>query len=269
MGVSKALNLDSSATNQSAPALSTNIVWQDERGSITTLNFNKGEYTLIYTREGFSRGGDFHPTKQHAILLDGKATWTEKIGENSARTSSHMLYTDFVIEENVPHFLTAESDSVIAVWLDGGVFKQNIDDELRQRIASRNASVHNAGSVPASEKTENDDRGSIATLTYNEDRGLKKYRIIHTKEGFSRGGHYHPSKRHAVLLDGDVTWVMQKSARDSRIEMVHQMPGKMVEINEWVPHFFKANRNSLIISWQEGMKYEQYADSRMRSLMRN
>ncbi|MDE1871585.1 MAG: hypothetical protein KGI06_05100 [Candidatus Micrarchaeota archaeon] len=244
---------------------------QDERGSITTLDYNTGmrprEYTIIYTREGFSRGGDLHPTKQHAVLLEGKATWTEKLEGNGFNTSAHRLYTDFVINERIPHFFTAEKDSVIVTWLEGD-FKQYLDDGLRDYIASRNASVRSNGHVPASMKVQDDGKGSVTTLTYNEEQGLKEYRIAYTNEGFSRGGHSHPERQHVVLLDGEVAWTAQKSATNLQIETFSQLPCKIVEIPEWVPHFYRAKRPSLMISWQEGMKFEEYADGYMKSLMR-
>ncbi len=144
MGATKVLSaIGEAAAPQGSTGVTLRTVHTDDRGSITTLTLNDGggpkEYIVIYTRKGHSRGGDYHPTAQHAILLEGKATWTLKSDRNNGLrldTFLHELNTDFVIQPQVAHFFTAKENSLMITWLEGGRFEQHIDENLRSYMNS-------------------------------------------------------------------------------------------------------------------------------------
>jgi hemin uptake protein HemP len=132
----KASGNGDSAAGLVVPNLAIRIVSKDDRGSINTITHNGMEYTLIETKAGNLRGGDYHPTAQHAVLLNGDASWTLKLrnenGNYSFDTRLHRLNTDFVIPPMIPHFMNSISDSLMVVWLEGGKFEQRIDHDLRE-----------------------------------------------------------------------------------------------------------------------------------------
>jgi hypothetical protein len=136
--------MDAVKTAKSSPGLVFKTIHTDKRGSINTITREGGvEYKLADTKAGYSRGGDFHPTVQHAILLEGKATWTLKLPDGKGGyklvTKPHELNKDFPIEPMVPHYFTSVTDSLILMWEEGGGFVQQIDPELRKHIDSANS----------------------------------------------------------------------------------------------------------------------------------
>jgi hypothetical protein len=115
------------------------VINEDARGSITLIKYNNVEiYTLSRTRRGYARGGDYHPTAQHALLLDGEADWTTKIPDGKGGyefvTRTHEPGSDFVIAPGVPHSLEAKTDCTVLMWQEGGGFEKGIDAELRERV---------------------------------------------------------------------------------------------------------------------------------------
>jgi hypothetical protein len=119
----------------SGVAIST--VSSDVRGKITAIVRDGFEYTLIETKAGFSRGGDYHPVDQHSILLRGKASWTLKMGtgpESKLVETAARPNVDFIVKKGTSHYLTSLTDSLVLVWLDGGKFIVEHDKELRSHV---------------------------------------------------------------------------------------------------------------------------------------
>jgi hypothetical protein len=128
-------------TISGAGSMKAELVNKDGRGSITVYSCNNVEiYTLLETRRGYARGGDYHATEQHALLLKGEAAWILKVpdgrGGSEFVTRPHGLNEDFVVPPGIPHGLVARTDCVLLKWQKGGRFVQHIDGELRAHMLS-------------------------------------------------------------------------------------------------------------------------------------
>jgi len=83
--------------------------YKDSRGIIYTFFVDGKEELLIFTREGFKRGGHMHKDIQHTMVLSGNIEWREWINDHEVIT---------VLNEGdkqatpsfVPHLLTALND---------------------------------------------------------------------------------------------------------------------------------------------------------------
>jgi len=93
-------------------------VHEDERGSIHRILFKGKEFIILSTKKGFLRGGDYHKSKQHDVVLTGKMEFRYKInGKEQTKTlgAGEMIH----FEPNVPHMFSAKEDTLIVEWLDG------------------------------------------------------------------------------------------------------------------------------------------------------
>jgi dTDP-4-dehydrorhamnose 3,5-epimerase-like enzyme len=93
-------------------------VHEDERGSIHRILFKGREFIILFTKKGYLRGGDYHKSKQHDVVLTGKMEFRYiKNGEEEVRTLEAGEMIKF--EPNVPHMFSAKEDTLIIEWLEG------------------------------------------------------------------------------------------------------------------------------------------------------
>lgn len=55
--------------------IQTKTISDDARGKIHLFEFGNREYLLLETKKGYKRGGDYHQSRQHDILLQGGITF--------------------------------------------------------------------------------------------------------------------------------------------------------------------------------------------------
>jgi len=93
-------------------------VHEDERGSIHRILFKGREFIILFTKKGYLRGGDYHKSKQHDVVLTGKMEFRYKInGKEQIKTLGVGEMIHF--EPNVPHMFSAKEDTLIVEWLEG------------------------------------------------------------------------------------------------------------------------------------------------------
>lgn len=91
---------------------------EDQRGSIHRILFKGKEFIILFTKKGCLRGGDYHKSNQHDIVLTGKLEFKYKAnGREQTKTlgAGEMI----CFEPNVPHMFSAKEDTLIVEWLDG------------------------------------------------------------------------------------------------------------------------------------------------------
>lgn len=93
-------------------------IHEDKRGSLHRILFRGKEFLIVFTKKGMLRGGDYHKSTQHDVVLIG---WMEfrykKDGQEQIKTlkAGEMIH----FEPGVPHMFTAKEDTLILEWLDG------------------------------------------------------------------------------------------------------------------------------------------------------
>jgi len=101
-------------------------IHEDQRGAIYRILFSGKEFLLVSTNKGYSRGGDFHESMQHDVVLSGKVNYiVRQEGRDNVMTlkSGHIIH----IEAGSPHMWTALEDSLIVEWLAGEFEKKYFD----------------------------------------------------------------------------------------------------------------------------------------------
>lgn len=111
---------------------------EDDRGKIWTLNHNEREYILFTIKEGKARGGDYHETDQHDIVLRGvvkakRAKPTDGVLENTCILKEGDSTT---FSSGIPHILIAEKDSLVLEWLEGD-FEKEYYPPYRKEVEER------------------------------------------------------------------------------------------------------------------------------------
>lgn len=102
-------------------------IHEDERGSLYTIRFKDKEFLLIETKQGYSRGGDYHQSKQHFTLLKGKIQLKYKVKYNIYDPNDIGCDMNKILEEGnsisidaeMPHMFTALTDCLVVEWLEG------------------------------------------------------------------------------------------------------------------------------------------------------
>lgn len=97
--------------------------FEDSRGKLFTLNINKKEYLLLETYKGFKRGGDYHQTTQHDVVLKGEINFYYRI-DNEEKKVNMREGDSISFLENIPHYLESTTDSLVLEWLEGNFEKQ-------------------------------------------------------------------------------------------------------------------------------------------------
>jgi len=108
----------------------TELVHKDHRGKIWRLEIDGKEYIIMETARGELRGGDYHQTAQHDLVLKGKILWIEKTclsceegkGEDTRVVKEGEEITS---KPNVPHMMVSfGGPSLVLEWLEGSFEKQ-------------------------------------------------------------------------------------------------------------------------------------------------
>jgi len=93
-------------------------IHEDKRGSLHRILFKGKEFLLVFTKKGMLRGGDYHKSTQHDVVLMGSMEFRYKKGaldQIKTLSAGEMIH----FEPNVPHMFTAKEDTLIIEWLDG------------------------------------------------------------------------------------------------------------------------------------------------------
>ena len=98
-------------------------LYEDKRGRIVSLHSDGKEYILLETRADYSRGGDYHKSTQHDVVLRGKIEWRERTGnlENLRVLEEGDAIS---IQSGKPHMFTSLEDSLVLEWLEGSFEKK-------------------------------------------------------------------------------------------------------------------------------------------------
>jgi len=94
------------------------LVHRDRRGDIYRISVDDREMILLHTKRGYARGGDFHESVQHDVVIRGSVKFTLHMNDGDHSTE---------IEEGeaisfpagVPHMFTSLEDSLVLEWLEG------------------------------------------------------------------------------------------------------------------------------------------------------
>ena len=103
---------------------------EDERGKIWRLEIDGKEYTLLYTVRGEVRGGEYHQTPQHTLVLKGRILWIRKVClacEEGRGEDTRVINEaeEFITKPNVPHMMVSfGGPSLVLEWLEGFSEKQ-------------------------------------------------------------------------------------------------------------------------------------------------
>jgi len=106
------------------------LIHTDERGKIWKLEIDNQEYILLETVRGEVRGGDYHQTPQHDLVLKGRILWTEKTCLTCPEGKGEKITVvnegqEIVTHPNVPHMLVSFGGmSLVLEWLEGPFEKQ-------------------------------------------------------------------------------------------------------------------------------------------------
>jgi len=87
---------------------------------------------------------------------------------------------------------------------------------------------------------------------------------LHTKAGYCRGGDYHKSIQHDIVLSGEILWVV-KDKSTGKAKTIDAVEGKKTEFLPNNPHLMFSITDSLVLEWLERPEkkkkyYEPYRD---------
>lgn len=107
-------------------------IHSDKRGKICVIKYGDREFLLLETNARYSRGGDYHKSKQHDIVLCGTVEFRMTLtgGEQVKVLGSG---EEIQFENGVPHMLTSLTDSLVLEWLEGS-FEKSYFKPYRERI---------------------------------------------------------------------------------------------------------------------------------------
>lgn len=107
-------------------------VHSDVRGDSYRFDIDGIKFNIVFTKAGFFRGGDIHPTTQYFRLLKGEAEVTmRKEGKDIVKKA--IPNEILVIPPNTPHLFKSLTDSWIVEWVDGE-FKAEYYEPYRKRV---------------------------------------------------------------------------------------------------------------------------------------
>jgi len=89
-------------------------IHEDKRGEIWQLMILGKEHIIILTKKGCKRGGDYHKSVQHDVILEGAIKfvtpkYTIVLGEGEK----------IMTPKGIPHYFESLGDSVVLEWLEG------------------------------------------------------------------------------------------------------------------------------------------------------
>lgn len=108
-------------------------IYKDKRGVIYRLMVDGKEYMVIETKKGYARGGDYHQSIQHDIVLKGQILWEERDEEDNNIGKVMVEGESNIVSPEVPHMYTSLTDSIVLEWLDGS-YERKYYDPYRKKI---------------------------------------------------------------------------------------------------------------------------------------
>jgi hypothetical protein len=101
------------------------------------------------------------------------------------------------------------------------------------------------------EKVSEDKRGWIYVAAFFNSRGATREAImIFTRKWYARGGEYHKSVQHDLLLTGSLKWTFRDDLHTW--EELHSTPGTAHYIGPGVEHLAEAVEDTLYVEWLDG-----------------
>jgi hypothetical protein len=116
-------------------------VSNDKRGWIYVAAFPcrttaTREAIMIFTRKGYARGGEYHKSVQHDLLLTGSLKWTFRDDLHTWEELHSTPGTTHYIEPGIGHLAEAMEDTLYVEWLDGPFEKVFVPD-MRKVVEER------------------------------------------------------------------------------------------------------------------------------------
>lgn len=99
-------------------------IHEDSRGAIYRIMVHNKEYVIIETKKGFTRGGDFHKSTQHDIVLKGEILWQETFDGVAEAQATLKEGESTSVAAGIPHMYTSITDTIVLEWLEGSFEKQ-------------------------------------------------------------------------------------------------------------------------------------------------
>jgi quercetin dioxygenase-like cupin family protein len=93
----------------------------DNRGKVWNLSHEGREYILQLTLKGRKRGGDYHHSNAHFLVLDGSIALTLPDGRHNLHHGESMT-----VSSETPHYYEAIEDSIVIEFRDS----HNPDDRF-------------------------------------------------------------------------------------------------------------------------------------------
>lgn len=90
------------------------LINSDQRGELYGLYIDDKEYLIMETKKNYRRGGDYHNSIQHDIVLKGKI---KVMSPEKELILVEGQKSEF--EPGEPHYIEALEDSVVIEWLSG------------------------------------------------------------------------------------------------------------------------------------------------------
>lgn len=117
------------------------LVCKDERGVVWRVEVDGKEYLFLKTVKGEVRGGDYHQSAQHNLVLKGRIIWIEKVcmecPEGRGEDTTVLQEGDeYVSKPNVPHMLVSLDESVVIEWLEGP-FEEQFYRPYRDKVEAK------------------------------------------------------------------------------------------------------------------------------------
>lgn len=110
-----------------------NTIHEDKRGKISSIILDGKEYIIIETKKGYARGGDYHKSTQHDVVLRGKIFWEEQF-DGVASASKELNEGDSTtVGIGIPHMYTSLTETIVLEWLEGD-FEKEYFEPYRTRI---------------------------------------------------------------------------------------------------------------------------------------
>lgn len=107
-------------------------IHEDARGKIHQLQIGDKEFIIMETKKDHSRGGDFHKSIQHDVVLSGRVEFRH-IDKDEDITTILKEGQMITFKPNQPHMLTALTDSLVLEWLEG-IFEKQYYEPFRRLI---------------------------------------------------------------------------------------------------------------------------------------
>lgn len=95
------------------------VAYSDARGEIFINKIKGIEFVVSFTKAGVYRGGDYHTSKQYAIILKGKFEITLRRKNKKEVVKEYGPNELIVVPANTPHLFKAMTDVLSIEWKTG------------------------------------------------------------------------------------------------------------------------------------------------------